>query len=206
MHICPEFTENQRHKVFEWSVPMPEKITYSQLQGEGLRSPDTKPLISHPFISLPAPSSASFHCTLRLNNTLTTVGMSYISVKYFIFDKQAFSDNSGQGSSPRFLAGAGRMLEVEGCRKHGQGTLWPGWFLVDWHILVCVRGKELVWWHQCHSHVTEYNRGKKCTLTCANKAKARSSSLKREEIRLLGAEGPVKGTDCCSASCTWKPC
>lgn len=78
------------------------------------------PLISR----LSLPSAAKKH--------LANEGLNCTFAKCFIFGKLVFSDNSEYPRSSRLdnLAGAGKMLEVQGCRKPGPGTLWSGFLLI----------------------------------------------------------------------------
>jgi len=75
MHRHPEFTENQTGKRFEGSTPTPEKkplAGYCKVKECDLLTP--APLVSHPFISMSAPSPVSFHCPRQLKNTSPTKG------------------------------------------------------------------------------------------------------------------------------------
>lgn len=83
------------------------------------------PLVCHPLISLSAPSSGSLHCPLQLK-TPSQLKAELHFCKTLQFGKLAFSDSSEHPRSFSFdtLSGAGRMLEVEGCREPNQGTFW----------------------------------------------------------------------------------
>lgn len=134
VYICLQTTENQTRdldevyphlkishagcfKVREWDLsPAPHLLSFH--------------LLAWPLISLPPPCSAS-------KNTLQTVGLNCISAKCLDFWQKSISDNSKYSSSSGFLAGTGRMLEVRGGRKHGQGMFfWPAFILIFsglWH-------------------------------------------------------------------------
>lgn len=132
VHICLGFTENQTDKGFEGSTPMPEKITCWLLQGEGMCSPDTSPSCLSPFYLPVCPLISLLSLPSAAKKHLANEGLNCTSAKHFSFGKLAFCEGSGYPHSPRFntLARAGRMLEVEGCGKPGQGTLWSGFLLI----------------------------------------------------------------------------